>query len=58
MCVVLFTCYHGLCDHILLSGTTGSSLSPLGLAAASAPGMIPINDDDADLVTVIGKGMY
>ncbi|XP_067943298.1 TOG array regulator of axonemal microtubules protein 1-like [Watersipora subatra] len=38
--------------------TAGSSLSPLGLAASSAPGMIPINDDDADLVTIIGKGMF
>lgn len=48
-----------MCFISVVYSGTGSSLSPLGLAASSAPGMIPLDDDSsADLVSVVGKGTY
>lgn len=44
---------------VAITSGTGSSLSPLGLAASSAPGMIPLDDDgNPDMVSVVGRGKF
>ena len=57
MCIYVYVCCY--ISVVAIATGTGSSLSPLGLAASSAPGMIPLDDDGhPDMVSVVGRGKF